>query len=76
MWVYMRTEPGCYTVGFHAPDGEWHTDSDHGSKSEAAERVRWLNGGEPTQNITTSNDKLNFGDYITQKGLQLIGETK
>ncbi len=30
MWVYMRTEPSLWTVGFYAPDGKWHTDSDYG----------------------------------------------
>lgn len=45
VWVYMRTEPGLWTVGFYAPDGIWHADSDHGSSDEAAERVHYLNGG-------------------------------
>lgn len=45
MWVYVRTEPNLLTVGFFSPDGELHTDSDHGSKEEAAERVHYLNGG-------------------------------
>jgi hypothetical protein len=44
-WVYRRTEPGLWTVGFYAPDGTWHTDSDHDSAEAAAERVAWLNGG-------------------------------
>jgi hypothetical protein len=45
MWVYLRSEQSLYTVGFYSPDGEWNTDSDWGSREEAAERVRWLNGG-------------------------------
>jgi hypothetical protein len=45
MYVYIQTEPGLYTVGFYAPDGTWHPDSDHGSREEAAERVHYLNGG-------------------------------
>ncbi|MCL1994945.1 MAG: hypothetical protein FWG63_01915 [Defluviitaleaceae bacterium] len=44
MWVYIRTEPNLYTVGFYSPTGKWHTDSDWGTKEETAERVRWLNG--------------------------------
>ena len=44
-WVYVRSEPGLYTVGFYSPDGEWHTDSDHGNKDAAADRVHYLNGG-------------------------------
>lgn len=43
-WVYIKTEPGLWTVGFYAPDGEFHSDSDHNSKEEAGERVHYLNG--------------------------------
>lgn len=34
----------AWTVGFYAPDGEFHTDSDHDSKEEAAARCHYLNG--------------------------------
>ena len=44
-WVYIRSEPGCFTVGFYAPDGKWHTDSDWPTAEQAAKRVRYLNGG-------------------------------
>lgn len=44
-WVYIQSEPGLWTVGFYSPTGQWNTDSDHGSKSEAADRVHYLNGG-------------------------------
>lgn len=45
MWVYIRSEPGLYTVGFYGPDGKWNADSDHGSQEDAAVRVHYLNGG-------------------------------
>ena len=45
-YVYIRSEPQLWTVGFYAPDGKWHPESDHGSSEEAAERVVRLNGGE------------------------------
>ena len=45
MWVYQRIEAGCYTVGYYDPTGKWHTDSDHATSEEAAERVSYLNGG-------------------------------
>jgi hypothetical protein len=45
MWVYVRSEPGLYTVGFYDPKGKWHAESDHASADAAAYRVRWLNGG-------------------------------
>ncbi|MGR6899572.1 hypothetical protein [Rummeliibacillus sp. BSL5] len=44
-WVYVQSEPWVYTVGFYAPDGTWHTDSDWNSKEDAADRVHYLNGG-------------------------------
>ena len=44
-WVYIRSEPGLWTVGFYSPDGKFHTDSDHDSRESAAERVHYLNGG-------------------------------
>lgn len=44
MWVYIETEPGCYTVGHYSPDGRYHTDSDHDTKKAAGERVAYLNG--------------------------------
>jgi hypothetical protein len=46
MWVYIRSEPGLWTVGFYSPDGAWHPDSDHDSTEKAAARVHFLNGGE------------------------------
>jgi len=45
MYVYIRSEPQLWTVGFYTPDGEWIAESDHGCSEDAAERVHWLNGG-------------------------------
>jgi hypothetical protein len=44
-WVYRKTEPNLWTVGFYAPDGTWEPESDHDNPEEAAQRCRWLNGG-------------------------------
>jgi hypothetical protein len=44
-WVYLNSEPGLYTVGFYAPDGSWHTDSDQPDRQSASDRVRILNNG-------------------------------
>ena len=43
-WVYVRSEPQLFTVGFFDPRGRWHSDSDHGSREEAAARAAYLNG--------------------------------
>lgn len=44
-WVYVRSEPGLYTVGFYDPSGKWHADSDHSDTVAASKRVNYLNGG-------------------------------
>lgn len=44
MYVYIRSEPGLWTVGFYSPDGKWQPESDHDNIESAAERVAWLNG--------------------------------
>lgn len=45
MYVYKRTEPGLWTVGFYDPKGVWFPESDHDKEEEAAKRVHYLNGG-------------------------------
>lgn len=45
MYVYIKSQPGLYTVGFYQPDGTWEPESDHSSTEEAAARVHYLNGG-------------------------------
>lgn len=45
-WIYIKSEPRLWTVGFYDPDGKFHGDSDHDNKDTAAERVRYLNGGD------------------------------
>jgi hypothetical protein len=47
MYVYIKSEPQLWTVGFYAPDGKWMPESDHSTKDSAAARVHYLNGGEP-----------------------------
>lgn len=44
-YVYIRSEPNLFTVGFYAPDGTWQPESDYNSRDEAASRVAYLNGG-------------------------------
>ncbi|KKL83492.1 hypothetical protein LCGC14_1974210 [marine sediment metagenome] len=45
MWVYIKSEPNLWTVGFYDPNGNWNGDSDHSTPEEAAKRVHYLNGG-------------------------------
>lgn len=44
MYVYLKSEAGCWTVGFYDPSGKWHSESDHASADKAARRVAYLNG--------------------------------
>ena len=46
-WVYLESEPGCWTVGYYDPSDRWQPVSDHASPEEAAEKVHYLNGGCP-----------------------------
>jgi len=45
MYVYIKTEPGLWTVGFYKPDGKFEPESDFNTTWEAAKRVSFLNGG-------------------------------
>lgn len=44
MYVYIKSEPHLWTVGFYSPDGKWNSESDWDSKDDAAKRVAYLNG--------------------------------
>jgi len=48
-YVYIRSEPGLWTVGFYDPDGKWQPESDHSSEEGAAQRVHFLHGGNHTE---------------------------
>jgi hypothetical protein len=50
MYVYIRSGPRLWTVGFYHPDGVFEPESDHGSSEDAAKRVAWLNGSKPEEN--------------------------
>jgi hypothetical protein len=50
MWVYIKSEPNLYTVGFYDPKGKWNPESDWDTKEDAIKRVRYLNGGKETAN--------------------------
>jgi hypothetical protein len=48
MYLYQKSEPGLWSVGYFTPSGKWEKESDCSSAAEAAERVHWLNGGKIT----------------------------
>ncbi len=49
MWIYIKSEPELWTVGFYDPSGKWHADSDHEAREDAAKRVNFLNGGKSNE---------------------------
>lgn len=44
-YVYIKSEPGLWTVGFYDPSGKFEPESDHENADAAAKRVHYLNGG-------------------------------
>ena len=58
MYVYVKSEPGLWTVGFYDPSGQWHPDSDYDNREQASERVRYLNGG--------NNENSSIADTIAR----------
>jgi len=43
-WVYVRSEPELWTVGFYDPQNKFHADRDFIDQEDAAKRCAWLNG--------------------------------
>jgi hypothetical protein len=46
-YVYLKSEPGLFTVGFYGPGSKWTPESDHSSPVDAASRCAYLNGYNP-----------------------------
>lgn len=55
MYVYIKSEPNLFTVGFYDPGGKWHPESDWNSRNEAADRVSFLNGSKASNYGFTPN---------------------
>jgi hypothetical protein len=57
-YVFIKSEPQLWTVGFYKPDGTWESESDWESSGGAAERVSYLNGGKHLQDIIERLERL------------------
>lgn len=57
-YVYVRSEPALWTVGFYDPSGRWEPESDHGSSEDAAQRVALLNGSYDALTLYKALDDL------------------
>lgn len=74
-YVYIKSEPQLWTVGFYEPNGCWQPESDWDNPQDAAERVAWLNGGRretekaPSEAATSSGaHEISQLQNITQGG--------
>lgn len=50
-YVYIKSEPNLYTVGFYRGDGRWEPESDWTRSEDAAAQVHYLNGGQKPQPV-------------------------
>lgn len=57
MWIYRRTEPKLWTVGYES-NGEFITDGDFSNRDEARQRVHFLNGGDQGQAVDIRLTKI------------------
>jgi hypothetical protein len=71
-YVYIRSEPQLWTVGFYRPDGAWEPESDHGSQDEAAERVAWLNGSDEDLRRDVGRDSSMTDQLAEELLLQIV----
>lgn len=82
-WVYILSEEACadndyhtlWTVGFYAPDGKWHSDSDHHKKEDASYRAAFLNGGVCRNAAVNSYGKHCLDPVAAAEG-DLLGQMK
>jgi len=70
-YVYIKSEPGLWTVGFYRPDGRWEPESDWDKAEDAADRVHYLNGG---VNVVTLNEQVKELQNQMKSVLYSIGE--
>jgi hypothetical protein len=73
MFVYIRSEPGLWTVGHYNPQGKFISESDHDDREKAAERVSWLNGGKVSNFLATD---YSDGDKDSAKEEEGVVEEK
>lgn len=73
-YVYIKSEPGLWTVGFYDPQGRWLSESDHNNTDNAASRVAWLNGGGSTPpKIAVESEKVDWTHLTTTSSEILKG---
>jgi len=53
MYVYIKSRPGLFTTGHYDSQGNWVPESEHENEQLAGLKVRWLNGGNLTEDELT-----------------------
>lgn len=69
MYVSFQKSPGKWSVGYYNSIGNWIHDSDHDSRTEATQRVVFLNGNKIAKfsnKSLTIQEVINFIDLISQ----------
>ncbi|MBW7572152.1 hypothetical protein [Caproiciproducens faecalis] len=56
MYIYQKSEPGVWSVGYYTLSGTWQQESKWNSAAEAMEHAHSLNEGENSDD--TENAKL------------------
>lgn len=58
MYVYLKSQPGLWTVGYYTPKGQWVPQSDHNSEISARAEVAFLNGESSDPELTAEVSRL------------------
>ncbi len=61
-WVYWKSEPLLWTVGYYAPNGEKYPADDFSSEQEAKDECHYLNGGERPDRLRVPMRVLSAGE--------------
>lgn len=65
-WVYIKSEPNLWAVGFYDPNGAWHIDSRHTSAVSAITKTAFLNGAN-----FSSNHSVAVQDVLAERRRQI-----
>lgn len=69
-YVYIKTEPKLWTVGFYKPDGHLEPESDHASPEAAAARAAWFNGGKSADAVNALSGLVAYIEELYHDDLQ------
>jgi len=56
MYVYIKSEPQLWTVGFYTPDGKWVPEDDYECRDDAAEPLAFLLANQDGERLLYATD--------------------